>query len=165
MNPLFTMHHPPTAKYSVVEDNEIADMMPVVATTATSQQMQQAVTVEPVKWPIRVEWENEQVGVYVDDDEEALLMTAQDGVRKYEKTVAKLVPCVFIDCKLRHFVLTYFSAKTKAFNSDLEGSVVWPREVPPVKDFLSRAVQTYDSEIIILCCSNIFLIRKGMRVK
>ena len=37
---------------------------------------------EPVKWPVRVEWEeeNESVGVYVDDDDEAMLMTAQEGV-------------------------------------------------------------------------------------
>ena len=33
-----------------------------------------------VKLPTRVEWDNESTGVYVDDDEEALLMTAQDGV-------------------------------------------------------------------------------------
>ena len=34
-----------------------------------------------VKVPTRVEWDNDSTGVYVDDDEEALLMTAQDGVR------------------------------------------------------------------------------------
>lgn len=34
-----------------------------------------------IKFPTRVEWENEAVDVFVDDDDEALLMTAQDGVR------------------------------------------------------------------------------------
>ena len=33
-----------------------------------------------IKFPTRVEWENEAVDVFVDDDDEALLMTAQDGV-------------------------------------------------------------------------------------
>lgn len=33
-----------------------------------------------VKVPTRVEWDNESVGVYIEDDDEALLMTAQDGV-------------------------------------------------------------------------------------
>lgn len=32
-----------------------------------------------VKVPTRVEWDNESVGVYIEDDDEALLMTAQDG--------------------------------------------------------------------------------------
>eukprot|EP00095_Tigriopus_kingsejongensis_P007267 maker-scaffold144_size312663-snap-gene-1.13 protein:Tk07267 transcript:maker-scaffold144_size312663-snap-gene-1.13-mRNA-1 annotation:"hypothetical protein T265_06922" len=34
---------------------------------------------ETVKVPTRVEWENEAVGVFIEDDDEALLMTAQDG--------------------------------------------------------------------------------------
>ncbi len=33
-----------------------------------------------IKYPTRVEWENEAVDVFVDDDDEALLMTSQDGV-------------------------------------------------------------------------------------
>ena len=35
-----------------------------------------------VKVPTRVEWENEAVDIFIDDDEEAMLMTAQDGVRE-----------------------------------------------------------------------------------
>ena len=35
-----------------------------------------------MKLPTRVEWDNEAVGVFVDDDEETLLMTSQDGVRE-----------------------------------------------------------------------------------
>ena len=35
----------------------------------------------PLKLPLRVEWEcGDRVGLYIDDDEQALLMTAQDGV-------------------------------------------------------------------------------------
>ena len=35
----------------------------------------------PLKLPTRVEWDNEAVDVFVEDDEEAMLMTAQEGVR------------------------------------------------------------------------------------
>ena len=38
----------------------------------------------PLKLPLRVEWEcGDRVGLYIDDDEQALLMTAQDGVRAH----------------------------------------------------------------------------------
>ena len=34
-----------------------------------------------LKVPMRVEWENNGVDIYIDDDDEALLMTAQEAVR------------------------------------------------------------------------------------
>ena len=42
-----------------------------------------ASSVPPLKLPLRVEWEcGDTVGLYIDDDEQALLMTAQDGVSR-----------------------------------------------------------------------------------
>ena len=45
-----------------------------------------------MKLPTRVEWDNDSTGVYVDDDEEALLMTSQDGVSGGYFRIAWRVP-------------------------------------------------------------------------
>ena len=52
---------------------------PPAATAAVSAS---ASATPQLKLPLRVEWEcGDRVGVYIDDDEQALLMTAQDAVR------------------------------------------------------------------------------------
>ena len=63
-----------------------------------------------VKFPTRVEWENEAVDVFVDDDDEALLMTAQDGVRiKYSLRTKNQLD----------FYIIYYDAQTTTFLSIL----------------------------------------------